>query len=95
LKHDPHPEHRNSNACNGKETGAVVNPGIPVNGRENTKDDTEEDGEGNGNEDEFKGGRQKELDVFPDLMAGSDRPPEISPNQAFHIVDILNNEGLF
>ncbi len=55
LKHDPHPKHGDCNPCDGKESGAVVNPSISVNGREDSKKNTKEDGEEDGNEDQFKG----------------------------------------
>jgi hypothetical protein len=94
LKHDSHPEHGNGNARDREESGTMIDPSISVNGRENPKQDPKDDGEANGNKDQFEGGRQKEFDIFPDLMSRSDRPAEIPFQQTFHIGHVLNNERL-
>jgi hypothetical protein len=46
LKHDPQPEHRDSNTRNGEETGTVINPGVSINGGENSEKNPKEDREG-------------------------------------------------
>jgi hypothetical protein len=94
LKHDPQPEHGNGNTRHGEETSAVVNPGISVNGGENSEENTEEDGEGDRNKDQLEGSWQKELYIFPDLVTGPNRPAKIPLQETSHIGDVLNDEGL-
>ncbi len=94
LKHDPQPEHGNGNTRNGEETGAVVNPCVSVNSGENSEEDAKDYGEANRNEHQFKRSWQKELDIFPDLVTGPNRPAKIPLQQTSHIGDVLNDEGL-
>src|SRR5512136_981956 len=72
----------------------MVNPCVSINGGEDSEENTEDDGEADRNEDQFKRSGQKELDIFPDLVMGPNRPAKIPLQKTSHIGDILNDKRL-